>query len=246
MISEPEEAVFSLARQKLTDGDADSAIADLRASLDGNNEQGRLWALLGVAQWSIGRVDESISSLETAQLLTPIGAEGRLTLAQAYEATERRELAADLYATIAVEETLPSRVLPVLADCLWRTDQLELAVSACQEAAQQSPGSAWPYKAIACFLSRMGKSPAKIASVLKRACQLDPEDADIRLAYAQRLHQCGNSSAALDELMKVDVDSICCASCLRTVREIFVEAGDAENAARCIAALWALSDDDGF
>ncbi|MEM6331251.1 MAG: tetratricopeptide repeat protein [Planctomycetota bacterium] len=244
MDAEANSDAFCRVRQQQREGQHQAAAAALRAHLQKQPGEGRLWALLGVSQWALGRVAESVASLETAQTLLPMGVEARLTLAQGYEAMGRRRLAADLYATIACEESPPDRLLPRLVDCLAGSHQRGLAIRVCQEAAQRAPGDPWPARAIARLLAKLGKPPEKIAAALQRAVQLDPHDVDTRLALAQHMHQCGRTGEAVDALSTVDIAGICCTTCLAAVRDIYAAAESYEDADRCKAALRRLTPPD--
>jgi hypothetical protein len=93
-------------------------------------------------------------------------------------------------------------------------------------------------------MARIGKGDEEILPVLFRAFHLEPDDFDTRLLLARRLRDCGRAVEAAYLLAAAPIELSSCPRCLHTMREIFVDAGDAENAARCIAALAAIAEDD--
>lgn len=242
MASDTTDAAYTEACALLASGNTCRAIDALTVAVEHEPDEGRLWALLGVAQWSVGAVTDSIASLETALTLIPLEVEGRLALALGYEVIQKRKLAADLCVGIAEEDNLPYRVLEPLARALGRANEPQLALDVCREASRRRPHDAGPLRGMAFYMSRLGKDAEAILAVVFRAFHLEPDDFDTRLLLAHRLRDCGRATEAAYLLATVAIETAACPRCLNAMREIFLDAGDAENAARCISALVAIAD----
>jgi Flp pilus assembly protein TadD len=247
MASHTTDAAYTEACALLASGNTCRAIDALTAAVEDEPDEGRLWALLGVAQWSVGAVTDSIASLETALTLVPLEVEGRLALALGYEVIQKRDLAADLCVGIAHEDNLPYRVLEPLSRALGRANEPQLALDVCREASRRRPHDAGPLRGMAFYMARLGKARfggegEEVLAVLFRAFHLEPDDFDTRLLLAHRLRDCGRVNEAAYLLATVAIETAACPRCLNAMREIFIDAGDAENAARCISALVSIAD----
>jgi hypothetical protein len=240
--SDTTDTAYAEACAMLASGNTCRAIAALVNAVEQEPDEGRLGALLGVAQWSVGAVTDSIASLETALTLIPLEVEGRLALALGYEVIQKRELAADLCVGIAEEDNLPYRVLEPLSRALGRADKPELALDVCREAVRRRLGDAGPLRGVAFYMARLGKDDDEVLPVLFRAFHLEPDDFDTRLSLAKRLRDCGRATEAAYLLAGVPIELSNCPRCLNAMREIFIDADDAENAARCLGALAAIAD----
>lgn len=232
------EACALLAHNRVAD-----AIDRLIDAVGDQPDEGVLWSLLGVAQWSAGQVGDSIASLETALTLAPLGAEGRLALALGYEVIQKRALATDLFVGLREEDDLPYRVLEPLARALARAEKPELALEVCQQAVLRRPDEVGPLRGVAFYLDRLGRGPEEAIPVLFKAFHLEPENFDTRMLLARRLHESGQTREAAYLLSVIDIESSSCPSCLNAMREIFASAGDHENAQRCVSTLVAIASE---
>ncbi|MEO1498611.1 MAG: tetratricopeptide repeat protein [Planctomycetota bacterium] len=242
MNSEAVETTFVSARRLLASGECTEAIELLEAAVADSPDEGTLWCLLGVAQWGIGSVEDSIASLETATTLVPVGAEGRLALALGYEVIQKRELASDLFVGLLSEEHLPYAVLEPLSRALARAKQPALALEVCQRAAGRRPDSAGPLRGMAFYMTQLDRASEEILPVLFKAFHLEPEDFDTRMQLAKRLLDCGRLEEAAYLMSVIEIESSCCPSCLVAMQEIFEAAGDSDNARRCLETLIAIAE----
>jgi cytochrome c-type biogenesis protein CcmH/NrfG len=237
---EASERLYSKACLLLDGQRIGDALRVLRGAIKKHPDHGRLWALLGVAQWGVGAVTDSIASLETALTLVPLGADGRLALALGYEVIQKRDLATSLFCGLSEEEGLPDGVLEPLARALGRAGQFGRALRICHEASQRSPAEPGPLRGVAHYLEMLGRPPEEVIAVLFRALHLDPDNFDTRLRLAERLCDVRQPREAAYLLADLPIELSRCSRCLRRMRQVFVSAGDGENATRCVLALAAI------
>lgn len=244
MTSDVIEVTCASARSQLAAGDCSGAIDRLSDAVAMEPDAGKLWTLLGVAQWSVGAVHEAIASLETALTLTPLDAPARLALALGYEVIQKQDLANGLLESLLAEKDLPLPVLEPLARALGRGRRPALALEVCRRAAALDTDSPLPLRGVAFYMAQLGRGHEEIVPVLLRALRLDPTNFNIRIQLARRLRECDRTDEAARLLSPVAIESSRCPSCLRAMREIFEEVGDEHNASRCEETLSLVADLD--
>lgn len=220
-------AAETAALQYLQCGEAQQAIAALQHAVARTPGHGRLWQLLGIAQWEIGAVEASVASLETAMTLVPLRPEASLALALGYEVQQKHESSSGLLVALTQQDGLPTQLMEPLARALGRARKPELAYSVCRRASRAQPGEVAPLVGMVFYMRQTAASDEAVLPLLLRALGLAPEDFGVRMLAAQCLHQCGLSDDAAQVLRAADYVSSGCPTCLAAMQEIFAEAGDA-------------------
>lgn len=241
MTNAKEDVIYRSAASQLVSGRPHDAIDSLIQALKQNPDAGRLWELRGQAHLADGDAIDAVSCLEHASCLVPLTKEGQLALAHAYELTDKRDLAGDLFMALAGQDDLPAEMLEPLARGLGRVGKPDQALGVCAEAASRNPTSPAPLLGMVFYQRRLGHGPDRILPLLFRAFHLEPEDFDIRLALARMLHECGQKQEAAELLSVVEIETSRCPSCLVVMQEIFEDVGDQRNVGRCVNALVAIA-----
>jgi predicted Zn-dependent protease len=191
---------------------------------------GKAWELKGLIEDSLSWQNTSIHSLETATTLIPISASGQYVLAKNYLETGKIDLAISVFAILLQREDLPDQLLPVLSSYLGRRPETaHLALQACRKAIRRDPDQADSWLGMAHFMNQLKYPQRQVASVLRKAVSLDPENHHYRLALSRVLEQMGEPAEAyrvVKQISRSNLQQIDCTGCLEKLLAIFQDAHD--------------------
>jgi len=193
-------------------------------------DAGKAWELKGLIEDSLSWHNTSIHSLETATTLIPLSASGQYILAKNYLETGKTALAQSVFTILLQRDDIPDRLLPALSSYLGRHSEMKhLALQACRKAVRRDPDQADSWLGMAHFMNQLGYPQRQVASVLRKAVSLDPENRHYRLALSNLLEHMGQFDEAyrvVKQISRSELQQIRCSSCLERLMAIFQDAND--------------------
>lgn len=222
-------------------GESNQAIATLQTHLATAPYDGAAWEMLGRIAYEAGRQPMAKSALETATMLVPLSARSQILLARCYEGSGQRELSARMYRHVAELPELDVEMLEPLAAGLGRCGEALAALNVCRLASLRMPSNPQPLMGIVHYLRRLRRPVNEILPAAYRACQLAPENAEIRITLAWMLHETGRSEEGAELLADVPCEDFSCIRCLSLMQHLFAEVGDVERATECRTRLMVLA-----
>ncbi|QDV16520.1 hypothetical protein Pan153_11500 [Gimesia panareensis] len=200
-------------------------------------DAGKAWELKGLIEDSLSWHNTSIHSLETATTLIPLSASGQYVLAKNYLESGKTELAQAVFTILLQRDDIPDRLLPALSSYLGRHSEMtQLALQACRTAIRRDPDQADSWLGMAHFMNQLGYPQRQVASVLRKAVSLDPENHHYRLALSNVLERIGYHTEAyhvVKQISRSQLQEINCTSCLERLLDIFDDAHDETRSEIC-------------
>lgn len=206
------------------------ALDQITQLLSADPDAGKAWELKGLIEDSLSWHNTSIHSLETATTLIPLSASGQYVLAKNYLETGKTDLALSVFTILLQREDLPDRLLPALSSYLGRHPAMtHLALQACRTAIRRDPDQADSWLGLAHFMNQLNYPQRQVASVLRKAVSLDPENHHYRLALSRVLEDMGEPVEAyrvVKQISRSNLQQIDCPGCLEKLLAIFQDAHD--------------------
>lgn len=225
----------ALARFK--DGALRESIRILSNALAQTPNNGKLWELRGIVLHTLGDIGNAKHAIEVAALLIPLSASSQCVLARCYAATGHNDLALDMLQQLMSLEELPDDLLPAISAGLGAVGNFHLALKACRRAATAGVDAGQPFYGMAHYMGRLDYPLEMIASVLRRAIELEPERFQYRFALAKAYQTLGYADEAYNSLYTiVDEKLLCRINCANCVYQIYVicrNGGDQQLAQVC-------------
>jgi tetratricopeptide (TPR) repeat protein len=234
--------VFEQARRALVDGRADEAVACARRELSQHPEDGRPVQLLGLAWFAEGRTRSARAAFETALLLSPLWPESLLALAELYVVLKRTRDALTLLTLLAERTDVDLALLPRAAALFGRLGDARSALALCRRAIDRDPDCDEALFGAAFYMRRLGFPHEMTAAVLRRAVRLDPKCCLYRRTLAGVLTAMNEWSEAYELYRGLSPEQVCCAGCLRMMREVFDRVGDEARRDACALRLDRLTE----
>lgn len=234
-------AILGALRALFREKQFNAMIELARPELERSPYDGKLWELCGMAFDAVGNSAKAIDALEAASLLVPLTPAGQCVLAKNYASIGQRNLARDMYRFLLSIESLPSELLPVVAAGLGSVGDVARALEACRRAAAHDLHDGQPLYGMAHYMERLEYPTEVVASVLRKAVEIEPEKFRYRFALAMACEKLGRSEEAYDAISPVvdcrRLERISCAMCLRRMAAIFEQAGDSAKGNACLMRL---------
>lgn len=197
-------------------------------------ENGSLWRFVGLMRHQAGDFVGACGALETSQLLVPLDPATNCVLAECLARTGCRELASEIYQSLAESNRTPERLLPTIAAGLGYLGDFTSALGVCLDLTRRSPEFPEAHFGVAFYLRRLGEPPESALSYIARAHELAPDVVLYRISLATLLDHGGRREEAYELLRGVDLDEVSCGGCLRKMTTIFFAAGDADRVETCL------------
>lgn len=210
-------------------GDLDVAIRMAKDCLRRNRYDGRAWELLGLIQYSRGRIKIAVSALERASLIVPLRPAARVCLGHGYGRIGRINLSRDLLLELIDDETMPVPLLLQVASGLDAISQPNLAMNACRAAIRRDPDLAQPYYDLGYYAARCGLPVRVTDSLARKAISLAPENVCFRVGLASLLvkqDRCREAYRLVESFSNEQIERIPCACCLRRIVDLYESARD--------------------
>lgn len=240
--------ILSRACAAYESGDSDAALQMTRRHLRCCKNDVRGWELVGLIQFGRGRYRISVSALERASLLAPLGPAGRVCLAHGYARIGRTNLSRDLLVNLIPDESLSIPLLLQVGSGLDAIDSRHLAMRACREAVRRDPGDAQAYYDQGYYAARCGLPNSVTESLARKAISLDPGRVCFRVGLAGLLIR-QKRTAEAHELVATfsneQIDEICCACCLPRIATLYQQCGNHRRAILCYQKLALLAPGTG-
>lgn len=205
------------------------AAAVLRSRLLQRTDDGRDLQLQGLLWHDDGRPAAARAALESAMFLSPLEPEAWLALAEIYERLGRKDEARTAVAALVERTDLAEELMPRVAALSGRLGDAKIALELCRRALMRDPDCDEALFGAACYMRKLNFPREMIAGLLRRAVRLDPNCCLYRRTLAGLLMSMNQSAEAYAHYRHVPTDNVCCPNCLRTMREVFDRAGDAQR-----------------
>lgn len=215
--------------------------------LNDNPDEGSLWELQGLIQYSLRNFPEAVDALERATLLKPLTDSARICLGQAYGRIGLIELSTDLLKGLVSKESLTAGLLLQLASALDELNHPEFALQACRRATSQDPLNAQAYYDMGYYSGRCGCPPHVTESLARKAISLNPENIHYQVGLTSLLVRHNRTQEALiivRHYSAEQIEQIHCRCCLTRILELFEFLGDDQRISLCRSRLSVLEEND--
>jgi tetratricopeptide (TPR) repeat protein len=192
-----------IARRAL-DGDVEGAVAELRAFIADDPDDGDAWLTLGMVYSSAARWSEAKDSLARAVEIDPNVLQARLSYARALEKCDKLDDAA--FQLLKAERLAPGDVRPLkeLGAVFYRKGLYDKAVQFLGRARGLAPGDARIFYALG-LAQEARRDPGAAMAAYRRAIEIDPGFSDAKKTLADLLATMGEHEraiAVLDDLLR--------------------------------------------
>ncbi|MCP4193750.1 MAG: hypothetical protein GY768_24320 [Planctomycetaceae bacterium] len=231
-MTRPLESAISLYRE----GRYDEANELVSISLQANSDDGRLLELHGIIRNAQGNLTGAIASLEHAAAIIPLSLAGQCVLAQCYVAVGHRQLAGEMFRFLLSRPKVAPSLLPLIAAGFSVLEDHQLALEACRRAAECEIDNGEPFFGMAHHMECLDYPLEMIATVLKKAIELEPDRVRYRLALIRTQQRMGQDLEAQAVARQIDLEqlrSLPCANSLKQLIKIYAEAGDYRRGELC-------------
>ncbi len=202
------DAIVDRGLAAVDDGDLNTAENALEeASRIGGENHVRVLHLAGMVVWAQGRLDQAAGYLMQAVDAAPEDPQIYLDCAECLLIHDQDPDEAEAAARAVLR--LPGASSAATDQARLLLAQIRLADGDAEEAFEMLEGITEDRKGDSAYLSTFGfvlmstDRPREAADVLRRATEVDPEDADVHYWYAQALEAVGDIEASRAEMLKV-------------------------------------------
>ncbi|WP_166831220.1 tetratricopeptide repeat protein [Thalassoroseus pseudoceratinae] len=213
-----------------------AAKALLKACVMQNREDGRAWELFGRVHYLSANYPLAISAFERASLAVTLSDESQVSLASAYARSGQFELATDMLSKLAENQELSAPLLLDVAISLDLVDRPDLSMTACRNAAKQSPEHAQIYYDLAYYSERCGYPKTTTERMVRKAIRRDPGNLRYRIGLASSLFKQDRFDDAYElvqELPASKIVTLSCSGCLEQLEVLFRRANDESRVIAC-------------
>lgn len=232
-MSVAEKDAESQAIRLYREGSSSEALKVLNSAIRCKPESAGLRIVRAIVHHSKADWAAALQDAEVAQALVPLPVGAQLVLADCYANTGREELALTGYRYLMTISPLPPDVYAGLYAGFRRYGHHRLAFNACRAAVEAEPDNHAAYFGMAHCMSSLGYSASYIASVLRTAVQLEPDNPVYRTSLAIQLVSSAQPGQAHAQLCQVPVealDGVECRCSARKLLELCVWANDERRA----------------
>jgi tetratricopeptide (TPR) repeat protein len=220
------EDFLSTGVERFEAGDYREAAEIARQGIGSSPDDGRLWQLYGLAQWSLGHLLQAREALERVSCLIPLNETAQCALADCYLRLGQPESARAIYTFLAEKEVREHALLPAVAAGLGKLAEYEMALYVCRKIVQQQPNHHQALFGIAFYLNRLGAAPENLIPPLSLALKLAPHLLTYRLNLAFVFAELHRYAEAYALLQTVPLEAVRCPCWLQRMSDIFARVHD--------------------
>jgi len=212
------------------------ALARLDEAISASPNDGRAWEMRGLLNGQLARFDDSVSDLEAASVLVPLGSASRIRLAVAYVRCGRRQLGRDLLIDEAAASPADCEASLAAASALDEIDDPYAALFTCRGIARRHPHEAEVYFRMGYFAARCGYPAHVTESLARKAIHLNPHEATYRLGLSAVLVRDGRNEEAfalVGPIGREQITAMTCTCCLHRLAALFEKFHDGARRSMC-------------
>ncbi|MEW4486516.1 hypothetical protein AB1L42_00460 [Thalassoglobus sp. JC818] len=228
--------LFEDALKAYEAGEFENSLLLIKEFLRRKKEDGRGWELLGLIQYSRGRIAVSVSAIERATLYVPLRSVTRVCLALGYARVGQEELGRDLLVDLVNEPVLTTELLLQVAAGLDSLGEPGFALQAARTATEKDPDHAQAFYDLGYYVGRCGYPSSVIEALARHAISLEPERACYRIGLAKLLVGQQREDAAYELVRDLSIEQIKqvnCHKCLQRIVELYQSVGDYRRVILC-------------
>jgi tetratricopeptide (TPR) repeat protein len=222
------QALTSAAAGRLAD-----AVSVGEHALAQGGDVAALNAMLGMLQGKVGNADRAIGHLRVAHEARPNDPIIANNLATSLSKADRQAEALEVLSDDLVEADPSRQLLKLRAFLAQMTDDFDLAIRSYENVVAAEPGDCEMWNNLGNAYQSAGQ-PEKAIPVLRRAAEIDPGSAPIRLNFANALLAAGEWDQSEDELRSIAKDFPEDPNPLRELHKMLRHQGRDQEALECI------------
>jgi len=218
-----------LCQRHYESGNLPQAMDLIQECLAIDSDDARTLELNGLIQYSAGRYQDSVDSLESASMAVPLRLAAQVCLAHGYGKLGKLQLSSDLLTELLDTADIPVPLLLQVGTGLDQADRPDLAIRACRQAADKKPNYAQTWYDMGYYIGRCGGPDDEVEQLARKAVELAPDCIRYRVGLAGLLIRNDRSKEAhefISDFSNDDIRSITCTCCLRRVISVYEQAHD--------------------
>lgn len=225
----------------IAEGEFDAAIAEIRAELEQDPDNGDLFELLGMTLHVCGQMDQAMSAFESATALVPLAPNAQIALAECYVARGLFKSATAIFdhLLLMMTHTHPN-LLPEIVKGYSRMGKNDRALEACRLSVARNPDCDKALFGLAFYKAKCAHSLHSVIAVLEKAIDLAPGALEYRMVAARLCLQAKHFAAARRFLQSVSttiIEECKCQNCVRRLGKMASNLELYELAGFCQATL---------